>query len=156
MNLWGHPYSSQIWPHVWNVGDRALSGGGPPSHFTGFGDNLQPAAHEVGGDQRAIGRIPQQDGICLCQSDQRSHRCGARGDRVLLVVSGDDHELESAIIPIWPSDPIGVENLQSSRLLARAGMTFSKPGYRSMREELASVGAGAAEELQVLPNARSY
>ena len=45
------------------------SGEGRPPYFNRPGDSLQPTAYDVGSNQRTVGGIPQQDGVCLCQSD---------------------------------------------------------------------------------------
>jgi hypothetical protein len=42
------------------------------------------------------------------------------GYEVLLIVLGNDHDLEPTIILIWASDPIRVENLHPSGSLACA------------------------------------
>jgi hypothetical protein len=46
-------------------------------------------ADDVGGYRPAIGGIPYQDGVCLCQSNESGFRCGTRRDDVLLVGCDD-------------------------------------------------------------------
>jgi hypothetical protein len=78
----------------------------------------QPIAHDVGNDQRTVGGIPQEDGVCLRQSNEGCNRCRAGGDKVLLIVLGYKHDLEPTVISLWPSNPINVDSLDSSSLLA--------------------------------------
>ena len=78
------------------------------------------SADEVGCDQRAVGRIPGQHGVCLSQSDQGGHGCGARGGHVALAVLGHDLNLEPAVIAVWASRPVGVDDLYPSCLFTCA------------------------------------
>src|SRR5579859_1506840 len=80
----------------------------------------QPIASKVGGNERTVSGIEEQDRVCLCQRDQCRHRGGAGGEKVLLVVLGHQHELEAAIIASRPRDPIGIDHLHLSCLLTCA------------------------------------
>ena len=77
-------------------------------------------ADQVGGDQRAVGRIPQQHGARLGQRDQCSHGPATGGDHVPLVILGHDHDLEPAVFAVGPGPPVGVDDLYPSCLLACA------------------------------------
>jgi hypothetical protein len=75
---------------------------------------------DVGGDQRAAGWIPQQDDVSLSQSQKDCHRGWAWGKDMMLIVFGDDQDLEPAVLTVLTGDPVGVEHLDASCSLACA------------------------------------
>jgi hypothetical protein len=75
-------------------------------------------ARDVGRDQRANGRIPGEDGVCLGQRDQGGHGRGTGGGCIPLVILGHEHDLEPAVITVRPGHPVSVDDLHPPRLLA--------------------------------------
>jgi hypothetical protein len=121
-------------PLNWSYRPSEISRGMQTARSAALGPRHR--ADEVGGDQRAVAGIPRQDGVCLGQRNQRSHRCGAGGYHVLLVVLRHDHDFEPAISPLWSGDPVGVEDLHPSRLLACTRHDLSRPDHRSRVERI--------------------
>src|SRR5690348_1357289 len=81
-------------------------------------DGPRHLAHDVGGDQGPVGRIPHHDRAGLRQRDHRGDRGGAGRERVPFVICRDDHDLEPAVPAAGSRDPVGIEDLHPLSLLA--------------------------------------
>jgi hypothetical protein len=94
---------------------------------------VKPFADDVAHNQPPVGWVPEQDRVELRERDERSHRRCARTEKVLRVVFGHEHDLESTIATVFTSDPVGVDDAHSTGLIARAWHTAMMPAERTSR-----------------------
>ena len=80
-------------------------------------------ADQVRRNQRTIRRVPNEHGVALGDGDESGHRCEARPEDVHLIVAGDDLDIEVTVLTVCARDPVGVEVLDSPRLITRSGHT---------------------------------
>ena len=80
-------------------------------------------ADQVRRNQRAIRGVPNEHGVALRDGDETGHRCEARPEDVHLIVAGDDLDIEVTVLTVGSRDPVGVEVLDSPRLITRSGHT---------------------------------
>src|SRR5690348_16656023 len=89
------------------------------SPVVGQGPRHRPT--NVGNDERPlILWVPHHDRIGLSQGDQRSHRRWASWHFKSLVVLGDEQDRKLTVSPNRIGDPVGIEDLHTTCLLASA------------------------------------